>query len=79
MMALRRPIWWWGAHAALGLLALVMAVMLTNTRRPPRYPLAWMRINLIVLLVVIFLASTARHMRLVNEGADQGIPWISGE
>jgi hypothetical protein len=38
-----------------------------------------MRINLIVLLVVIFLASTARHMRLVNEGADQGIPWISGE
>lgn len=79
MMALRRPVWWWAAHAALGLLALVMAVMLTNTRRPPRYPLAWMRINLIVLLVVIFLASTARHMRLVNEGADQGMPWVGGE
>jgi hypothetical protein len=72
---LRRPGWWWAGHAALGLVALVLALLLTNTRRPPRYPLAWMRANLIVLMVVIFLASTARHMRLVNEDAERGRMW----
>jgi hypothetical protein len=55
--------------------ALLIAVRLTNTRRPPKYPLAWMRANLIVLMVVIVLASTARHMRLVNEDAEHGRLW----
>jgi len=72
---LRRPAWWWGAHALLGVVALVLALKLTNTRRFPRYPLAWMRANLIVLMVVIFLASAARHMRLVNEDAERGRLW----
>ena len=72
---LRRPGWWWGGHAVLGVVALVLALRLTNTRRFPRFPLAWMRINLIVLLVVIFLASAARHMRLLNEDAEHGRLW----
>jgi hypothetical protein len=77
---LRRPGWWGAAHAALGIVAVCIAIVLTSVRRPPNYPLAWMRINLIVLLVVIFLASTARHMRLVMPGGDRS--WsasVSGE
>jgi hypothetical protein len=63
---LRRPGLWWAAHASLGVVALAIAVVLATVRRPPTYPLAWMRVTLTVLLVVIFLADTARHMRLAT-------------
>ncbi len=63
---LRRPGWWWAAHSSAGLVALVVAVSLMTVRRPPDNPLYWMRLSLIILLVVIFLATTARHMRLAN-------------
>src|SRR5581483_10922987 len=55
---------WWLAHALGGLAAIVIALALVRGRTPPRYPLVWMRIILLMLLVVIFLASTARHVRL---------------
>lgn len=58
------PGYWWLAHASGGVVAAAIALALVRGRTPPRYPLAWMRINLLVLLVVIFLASTARHVRL---------------
>jgi hypothetical protein len=61
---LRRPGWWWVAHVSAGVIALVVAVSLMTVRRPPNNPLYWMRLSLTILLVVIFLATTARHMRL---------------
>jgi putative copper export protein len=61
---IRRPGWWWAAHASTGVLALVVAVSMMTVRRPPDYPLYWMRLSLTILMVVIFLAVTARHMRL---------------
>jgi peptidoglycan/LPS O-acetylase OafA/YrhL len=61
---LRRPGWWWAAHVTLGLVALCIAVALMTVRRAPAYPLLWMRVSLIALLLVIFLATTARHLRL---------------
>jgi hypothetical protein len=55
---------WWLAHVAVALFAMGVAIGLVRGGRPPRYPLIWMRINLLVLLVTIFLASTTRHLRL---------------
>ena len=56
--------YWWLAHATGSLLGLGMALSLVKGRTPPRCPLVWMRINLLVLMLVIFLASTTRHVRL---------------
>ena len=55
---------WWLAHAAGGVAAVIIALALVKGRTPPRYPLFWMRLNLGLLLIVIFLASTTRHVRL---------------
>jgi hypothetical protein len=60
----RRPGWWWAAHVSTGLVALVIAASLMTVRRPPDYPLYWMRLSLTILLIVIFFGTTARHMRL---------------
>lgn len=71
--AARRPGWWWAAHASTGLLSVVIALFLTSTRRPPTHPIGWMRLNLVILLVVMFLASVTRHVRTMNQDAEQGI------
>lgn len=55
---------WWVAHASVALIGLIIALLLVKGRTPPRYPIVWMRINLLVLLVAIFMASTTRHVRL---------------
>ncbi len=55
--------YWWLAHALLGAAGLSVATALVLGRTPPRYPLVWMRINLLILMVVIFLASTTRDIR----------------
>ncbi|HLL89040.1 MAG TPA: hypothetical protein VK324_07030 [Tepidisphaeraceae bacterium] len=59
--------WWWAAHATSGLLAILLAVSLTIGRRPPERPVAWMRLNLIILLVVIFLGTATRQVRLFSQ------------
>src|SRR5688500_15081838 len=52
-----RPGWWWAGHASMGVVALIVAVSLMTVRRPPEYPLYWMRLSLTILLVVVFLAT----------------------
>ena len=68
----RRPGWWWAAHASSGTIAVAIALYLTSVRRPPDHPIGWMRLNLIVLMVVIFLGSATAHVRHVNAEADRG-------
>lgn len=78
----RRPGWWWAAHASTGMLAVLIAMFLTTTRQPPNHPIGWMRMNLVILLVVIFLASATRHVRSTNEAAVRGevrIPFVAGD
>ncbi len=60
-----RPGWWFAAHAAAGLTAVLVALTLTIGRRLPERPVLWMRMNLVVLLIVIFLAAATRHVRLL--------------
>lgn len=55
---------WWLGHVCMAALGMIIALALVRGRTPPRYPLVWMRINLLVLLVAVFLASTTRHIRL---------------
>jgi hypothetical protein len=79
---LRRPGWWWAAHASTGGLAVLIAVYLTTVARPPDHPIGWMRLNLVILLVVIFLASATRHVRLFNADTARGrtmIPFVNPE
>jgi uncharacterized membrane protein len=79
---LRRPGWWWAAHASTGTLAVLIAVYLTTVTRPPDHPIGWMRLNLVILLIVIFLASATRHVRLFNSDTMRGrtvIPFINPE
>lgn len=65
----QRPGWWWVAHASAGVVALLIALSLTMGRRPPERPVEWMRWNLMVLLIVIFLGTATFHVRLVFQRA----------
>jgi hypothetical protein len=67
-----RPGWWFAAHASVGFIAVLIALSLTIGHTPPARPVGWMRINLVILLIVIFLASAARHMRLMWSDPDAG-------
>lgn len=61
-----KPGWWWAAHASTGVIAVIIALFLTSFKRPPSHPIGWMRLNLVILLIVIFLASATRHVRTVS-------------
>jgi putative copper export protein len=59
-----RPGWWWAAHSSCGILAIIISVGLTIGKVPPSQPIRWMRLNLIILLLVVFLATATRQTRL---------------
>jgi uncharacterized membrane protein len=56
--------WWAATHMLVGATALVIGLLLTIGRRPPEDPVRWMRLNLVILLVAIFLGSATRHFQL---------------
>jgi peptidoglycan/LPS O-acetylase OafA/YrhL len=60
---LNRPKWWFIAHLVTGGLSIVLSLLLVSGNRPPNRPLQWMRLNLLVLLVTIFVASASRAAR----------------
>ena len=55
---------WAIAHIVLGAVAMLIALFLTIGRRPPEDPVRWMRLNLVILLVAIFLGSATRHFHV---------------
>lgn len=59
-----RPGLWVMAHAITGVIAVVIAVLLTIGGSPPGHPIRWMRLNLVILMIVIFLGSATRQVRL---------------
>lgn len=65
-----QPGWWWAAHASTGFVAILIAVFLTAGRSPPAQPVQWMRLNLVILMIVIFLASATRHVRIAATEPD---------
>lgn len=55
---------WALAHVVMGGIAIVIAVLLISGRRPPEDPIRWMRLNLVILLVAIFIGGATRHFQL---------------
>jgi peptidoglycan/LPS O-acetylase OafA/YrhL len=58
-----RPKPWFIAHLAAGALSLLIAVALVSGGKPPERPLQWMRLNLFLLMIAIFLGSASRGAR----------------
>jgi hypothetical protein len=67
-----RADWWWVAHASTGTLAVLIAFSLTTGASPPNRPVQWMRVNMMILLIVIFLATATRHVRQFREDRIMG-------
>ena len=57
---LNRPRPWFIAHLAAGFLSIGISLSLVMGGRPPEKPLQWMRLNLLILMLAIFLASASR-------------------
>jgi uncharacterized membrane protein len=55
---------WVFAHVGLGAIGMIVGLLLTIGRAPPENPVRWMKLNLMVLLVAIFLGSAMRHVQL---------------
>ncbi len=69
-----KPGMWWAAHASAGVIALIIAMGLTMGNVPPTQPIRWMRINLVILLLVMFLATVTRQARMQQQGTFTN-PW----
>lgn len=55
---------WVAGHAALGLVTIAISLLLVSGPTPPARPIGWMRLNLLLLLIAIFIASTTHYIRL---------------
>lgn len=53
---------WWAAHVISGVIAILVALWLVGGDRPPKYPVNWLRLDLVVLLIVVFFATVTRHV-----------------
>jgi uncharacterized membrane protein len=62
---------WALSHMAIGFLAIIIALLLTIGSRPPENPVRWMRLNLVVLAVVIFLGSASGFFRFALQNRQQ--------
>ncbi|HEX3355498.1 MAG TPA: hypothetical protein VHS31_00855 [Tepidisphaeraceae bacterium] len=58
-----RPRIWFVAHLASGVLSLMIAIWLVHGGSPSDRQLQWMRLNLFVLMIAIFVASASRGAR----------------
>jgi uncharacterized membrane protein len=54
---------WWIIHTSMGVLAMVIAILLTIGDRVPRHPIAWLRVNFVIMLVAIFVADITVYVR----------------
>jgi uncharacterized membrane protein len=55
---------WVVGHVVLAMVGVLIAFRVTSTRRLHSRPVGWMQALLVILLVCIFAASVARHVRL---------------
>ena len=64
--------WWWAAHVLSAVFAIVVALHLVSGDRPPPAPGGWLRLDLMLLLIVVFFATVTRqvdqihHQRTIN-------------
>jgi hypothetical protein len=72
---------WLFAHVVLGIAAMTIGIAALKRTRASRHPLTWLRVNFVILLIAIFTAAVARHVRLmVREDAERyGTPANSAQ
>ena len=68
---------WVMAHVGLGLLAMGVGLGVMNRTRAPRHPLTWLRVNFVVMLIALFVAAVARHLRVsIQDGIERDNPTV---
>jgi uncharacterized membrane protein len=55
--------WWWLLHSILSLFAIAIAILVTIGDRVPQHPIAWLRVNFVVMLVALFAADLTVYIR----------------
>jgi hypothetical protein len=66
--------WWWAAHVVSAVLAMSVAAHMVSGDRPPRHPVSWLRLDLMVLLIVVFFATVTRQVDQIHH--DRAVEWI---
>jgi uncharacterized membrane protein len=69
---------WWAAHVVSAVIAIGIALYLGSGDRPPIYPLGWLRLDLMVLLIVVFFAVATQQVGQLHEQRQEttsGPPW----
>ena len=76
--------WWWAAHVASAVIAILIAIYMVSGDRPPEHPIGWLRLNLMILLIVVFFAVVTdqvdqirqEHTRTQNS-TYRAMPWVN--
>jgi hypothetical protein len=58
--------WWWVAHVSTGVMAMMIALYVIAGDRPIAHPISWLRLDLVMLLVVVFLGSVTHYVDMVH-------------
>lgn len=66
--------WWWGAHVISAVIAVLVALHMVSGDRPPRHPVGWLRLDLMLLLVVVFFATVTRQVDQIHQ--DRAVKWM---
>lgn len=59
--------WWWAGHVVSAIFALGIAFTLVSGDRPPKHPVSWLRLDLMLLMVVIFFATVTRQVDQIHQ------------
>lgn len=59
--------YWWAAHVIGAIIAILIALYMFGGDRPPRYPVNWLRLDLMVLLIVIFFATVTHQVDQIHQ------------
>lgn len=58
--------WWWVAHICTGSMAMIIALYVIAGNRPVAHPISWLRLDLVLMLVVVFLGSMMHYVDRVH-------------
>lgn len=59
--------WWWSAHASGGVMAMLIALYLCSGSRPLLHPIGWLRLDLMILLIVVFFATATYQVNMIHQ------------
>lgn len=58
--------WWWVAHISTGIMAMMISLYVIAGDRPIAHPVSWLRLDLVMLLVVVFIGSVTHYVDMVH-------------